>query len=451
MHLDNFDRKSGTLVRALAGAALLTIVWGVPLARAEPPLQERADRAMERWRGQELEEAARSLREQFGIVPRHSSGWEESELAAIEQGIALLPRAFRLRVETPIFLERRERVCSFGVGDGSPGCSRFSDGRRTFYIYDVGGISNRLQRRLFPSLQQRERHRLLYRRAGIHLVIAELDRLMDWSERRGWKTINGWKQGEPLNQDWWGYTRPLGRRSAHLDLVTFAEEFFGRPEALLREKGASERLEAFNPNNSVACRMMTRARHLREVTAEIAPDWTPPKRANDENLDGAWNGAGTGCPSFEEWADFDHVRGLQFVYASASSENPESLFGHLLIRIAYGPGADIFREGFEPTYQFGAVTGSQVSPVGYFFQGLFGGFPSVLEFNTSRASDRIYLRYDRRNLRKFRLQMTRDQRLHTMQRIWEAERHIRYPYYFFQNNCASFIVDLLRPVLSKEL
>lgn len=451
MHLDVFDSANGVLLRTIGAIVFLSVAWGVPAASAQSSMERRADRAMERWEGENLEDAARSLRERFGIVPRRASGWGESELVAIQHGIASLPRAFRTRVETPIFLERRERVCSFGMGDGSAGCPRFSDDGRTFYIYDIGDLSNRLRRRLAPGLNAEERRRLLYRRAGVHLVVAKLDQLMNWSEERGWKTINGWKQGEPLNQDWWGYSRPLGRRSAHLDLVTFAEEFFARPEALLREQGASQRLEAFNPNDSVVCKMMTRSRYLRERTAEIAPGWTPPKRANESALDGTWNAAGTGCPSFEEWADFSHVRGLQFVYASASSENPESLFGHLLIRISYGPGADIFRQGFEPTYQFGAVTGSRISTVGYFFQGLFGGFPSVLEFNTSRASERIYLRYERRNLRKFRLQLTRDQRLHTMQRIWEAERHIRYPYYFFQHNCASFIVDLMRPVLSEEL
>lgn len=446
------------LMRSWVGRALYVIavafvlvVTGRSSAVASTNWSDRADRALKAWEGKELEDRVRRLQSRFGIIPRPSSAWGKTELEAIERGAELLPERMRDRVTTPLFLARRQKTCRFGQGDGSSECPRFEEHGRTFYIYDIGDISNRWARRVTPGLDESQRRRLLYSRAAVHLFVAKFDQRIGWSGQRNWRAINGWADGESLNQDWWGYTRPLGRRSAHLDLVTFAEEFYVRPEDFLRRSGDATRLEQFDPNDSVACRMMTRSRFLRDATIDFDPGWSPPKRVNERALDEEWNRGGTGCPAFEEWADFEHLRGLNLIYASPSANHPESLFGHLFIHIEYGPGADVFREGLQPVFQFGAVTGREVTSAGYFLKGLFGGFPSVLEFNTLRATQRIYLRYERRTLRKFRLHLSSDQQLRSMQRIWEAERHIRYPYYFFHRNCASFIVDLFAPVLSTEL
>src|SRR5699024_10342338 len=58
-----------------------------------------------------------------------------------------------------------------------------------------------------------------------------------------------------------------------------------------------------------------------------------------------------------------------------------------------------------------------------------------------------FSRYESRNLRRYAMNLTREQLVRVMQRIWEAQRHIRFTYYFFDRNCASLLVDLLRPAI----
>ena len=87
-----------------------------------------------------------------------------------------------------------------------------------------------------------------------------------------------------------------------------------------------------------------------------------------------------------------NLESIDVLVASATADRPESLYGHLLLHIRYAGRS----EGFEPVYQFGAVTDTNVDPITYFSRGLFGGFLSVIELNSFRAVDRIFLQYEQR-------------------------------------------------------
>ncbi len=431
------------------------MAWAAPGGAGEPnDERERIGRVAAGWSDTSQIERVRRLARRYDVHVEFSPHWRSLELRAFERGLAALPEAFFEHLRRPVSVERRPRACPLGQGAYREPCPAFDVDRRTFYLYDS---KTETSGRLGPGageLDEKLRERLMYRRAAVHLVVARLDERYDWSRSRTWRQINGWYRDEPRNEAERGYSRPLGRRSAHLDLVTFAEEFFARPEQLFAaagESGSDGPPAGFDPDDSIVCRMFTRSRFLRRVTREVAGRWEPPGRVNASELDGAWNAAGTGCPDFEQWLDFEHFEGLELLYAAASSDQPESLFGHLLVHARYTNEASVFRAGAQPVFQFGAITDTGVGPLGYVFGGMFGGFSSVLEFNTLRAIRRLYLRYEERELRRYRLRLTREEQLRVMQRIWEAERHVRYRYHFFRHNCASFLLDLLRPVLEGEL
>lgn len=399
--------------------------------------------------GASQDEIAQQLRDDYQIIVAPSAAWRATDLGAIRDGAAAMPRAFFNALDAPLRIERRPQKCLFAQGRYDEACPTFSEDERTFYMYEPAAVSPKILARVMPGLNPAQRRALFYQRAIVHLVVAKLDQKMAWSQAPRWQKINGWEDDDdPLNQDWWGYSRPIGRRSAHLNLVTFAEEYFARPESLR---------PTLTPDKSVACRMMTASRVFSNFVHTLAPDWRSPAPGGPDvaNLSsatisyatGGFAAPQTGCPAFEQWFDRQNIKGMDLVFIGARSDTAESIYGHIILNARYGSGAQYFRAGDQPIFQFGAVTASKVNTAEYIFSGLFGGFSSVLEYNTWRVADRLFARYEGRNLRRYSLNLTPPQLLHVMQRIWETQRHIRYTYYFLDENCASLLVNLLAPAL----
>lgn len=366
---------------------------------------------------------AGQLRDNYRIIVEPGPAWDEADLRAIRDGAAAMPGALFDALERPLRLEKRPETCLFAQGRYDKKCPSFSKNGRVFYVYEPGAESPKLVARTMAGLSQAEQRALFLQRALVHALFAQLDKKFEWSADPRWKKINGWEGGEPLNQDWRGYNRPLGRRSAHLNLLTFAEEYFARAEVFRPQ---------MDPNARIACRMMTASRVFTKFVQTLAPDWRPPTSE---------------CPAFEEWFDRENITGIELVFVGARADAVESIYGHIIIRATYGNGAPYFRAGEQPVFQFGAVTPSHVSSAEYIFKGLFGGFSSVLEYNSWRVADRLFARYEGRTLQRYPMNLSAEQIQQVMQRIWESQRQVHYIYYFFHQNCASLLVDLLEPAL----
>lgn len=393
------------------------------------------------------------LGDRFGLVVYDPSGWDIADLRSLRQGAEALPISAWRSIDGPLTIEYIQRLCLFGMGRYNAQCPTFADGGQRFFIYDSPPIFGEGAVETLEILTVEEQRDLQVRRAIVHLAMVRLDRAFGWSQNLDWRAINGWprRRGSPLNQDPWGYSRFLGMRSAHLDLVTFAEEFFVRPEDLLLEAAeesefARERLQELDPDLTVTCQQFTKVRILGDRIRELDSQWEDPRRSLPHLQDGE-----PLCPAFQRWARPDLVDGFDIFLAAPTADQPESLYGHLLLHVRYRSDGRVRGEGFEPVYQFGAVTDTDVAPVDYFTRGLLGGFPTILELNSFRGVDRIFLQYQQRSLRRFSLQLTPEQSRHFLERIWEGERRIRYPYVFFPHNCASFLVDLLAPAVDPGL
>jgi hypothetical protein len=361
--------------------------------------------------------------------------WTTEELIALERGAAALPRAIVDELDEPIEIRRVHHACLFGVGRFTEGCPTF-DRKGRFLLYDVPPLQGEGPVRRLAPLDEQERFEIQRRRAAVHAIMLAFDDEMEWSDSDRWRAINGWRnRRQPFNRDVWGYSRYLGNRSPRLDLVTFAEEWFIRPADVIAE----ERRGELDPDLSLECQTFTRDRFFSERVAILDPTWHPPdrdRRPPDRQ-----------CPAFESWAQLNHVEAIDILVAAATADRPESLYGHLLVHIRY----DDRSEGFEPVYQFGAVTDTNVAPLTYFSRGLLGGFLSVIQLNSFRSVDRLFLQYEQRGLRRYVLDLSPKQTRRLMERIWEYERRFRYPYHFFANNCASFLIDLIGPALELDV
>ncbi len=388
----------------------------------------------------------------LGIEVVNPDDLEPEELRSLLKGAEALPPAAWDAIRKPLEIEYIDEPCLFSMGRYNERCPTFEDDdQRRFYVYEAtpligeGGVE---QLEILTAEEQRD---LQLRRAVVHLAMVHLDELFGWSQQQQWRAINGWPRGdgEALNRDPWGYSRYLGMQSSRLDLVTFGEEFFVRPEDLLAERAedddsANQRLADVDPDQTVTCRQFTKRRMFNDKLSQLDQNWEEPTRRLPKAV-----AQSEQCPAFERWARVDDLEGFELLLAAATSDQPESLFGHLLLHVRYNEDDEdgVGARGFEPVYQFGAITDTDVDIVEYYTRGFLGGFPSILELNTFRGIDQLFLGYQQRDLRRYRLQLTDQQQRQLLERIWEAERQIRYPYLFLTDNCASFLLDLLAPAV----
>lgn len=394
------------------------------------------------------------LESRFGIRVHRPDRWADEDLESLARGAASMPAATWETLDQPLVVEYVDRPCLFAVGRYNDSCPTFADEARThFFVYEPAPLLGEGAVERLEVLTRAEQRDIQLRRAVVHLAMVHLDDQFGWSNDRHWRAVNGWPDGsgQPLNRDPWGYSRYLGMESAHLDLVTFAEQFFVRPEDLLLEEAdddesARRRLEQMDPDRRLVCQQFTKRRLFNRQLEQLDSEWSEPRRPLPHLEEGRPE-----CPAFEQWARPDQLEGFEILLAATSADDPESLFGHLLLHVRYREDEQLGSRGFEPVYQFGAVTDEDIDPFEYLTRGFLGGFPSILEMNTFRGIDRLFLQYQQRDLRRYRLRLDDRESRQLLERIWEAERRVRYPYLFMTDNCASFLLELIGPALDVEI
>ncbi|HEX8701537.1 MAG TPA: DUF4105 domain-containing protein, partial [Myxococcaceae bacterium] len=223
------------------------------------------------------------------------------------------------------------------------------------------------------------------------------------------------------------FSRARGQVSASLDLVTFAEELFVPVESL--------RPEALGVDDQVRCQEFSKARALAElvVASEL----------------GALPARGP-CPAFDRWADEESFSHFEVLMAAASGRQPESLFGHLLLRPVWREGTVAQGRGFSPVVQLVALTGMESKGLSYLMKGMTGGYDTAVLTTTLGDISHETLELEQRTLRRFRLQLTRTEQERLLERVWELERRGYFPYFFFTDNCASALLFLVNGVLEGD-
>lgn len=404
--------------------------------------------ASDDWEREEDARAAEVLASTFHTIATPSKAWRVGEVEAMRLGLESLPEFLLPTSDAPMYVERRINACLFGMGRDNRTCPTFSKDGRTFYIYTMPPLHGEGATRSQRSLNAAERVTLWRARAMVHMALSHKEDELEWSERRIWRQINGWKKNgrRAFNRDTWGYSRFQGAQNARQDLITFAEEYFVRPEDVLRlspAKDAAERYAEYDWDLSLGCQEFTKSRILLKLVQEVDATYDPAVRG-PEGI-----GPRQVCQQFERWAMSQDVEGIDILLAAATSDRPESLYGHLLLTVRYREGQTVRSRGFDPVYQYGAITDTDVNKIEYFAKGLFGGFLSVIQPNTFRGTDRLFMQYEQRTLRRYALNLSPQQVRQVMERLWEAERRIMYPYYFLSDNCASMLIDVLAPAIDE--
>jgi len=148
------------------------------------------------------------------------------------------------------------------------------------------------------------------------------------------------------------------------------------------------------------------------------------------------------CPLFERWANLKESKGISIVYVSAYLKNPASTFGHLLLK--FNSSERLFSHSLlRPTLNFGAKINPDDNPLVYALSGLFGGYKGVFSDERFYNFNHVYGENELRDLWEYPLNFTIEQQHRVIYHAWELLHNVEFTYYFFLDNCAYRMAELL--------
>jgi hypothetical protein len=335
-----------------------------------------------------------------GVVLEPAAAWPGPVRAAVATTLARLPRAIRARGPSAII--RDATACD---RDGLPEDEALVDRAGRLHLCPAPANAA-------PGA--------LGHQAALAWLFA-FDRVAGWSADPAWRRLNGWRPSLAAawalradNDDPAGFAAPRGQRSPGWDLTTFMAAWL---------------LDPVGTDGGIACRLISQARFVQGRLGNEAPS---PRR----------------CEAFEGWADLDRLDAVEVVLAAPSTAMIGSLFGHLLVRLAYRDD-----DGRTPLHLSRTVAFLADNDVPfdadptYALKGITGRYHASLHQRAFLDSYREYVVVEGRDLRRWRLNLTEAERRAMLERIWTVAHSARYAYYFFRRNCATLMVDLVDSVL----
>jgi hypothetical protein len=372
------------------------------------------------------------LEARFAVRIARGGPWTAEDLEEIAFALESLPEPLRRFPGGALELVREPGAAPFGIAG-------VDDAR--LVLRDVAPLSEderHAQLRL-RRLSGDERRRLWRRRSVVHAVVRRWDGTRRWSASREWRRISGWIRPlerplsfreHALNTFAGAFSRRAGMESAAMDLATFAEEAFFPAESI--------RAGAVSADESVRCQEHSKFRFLFGTLVREGLLGSDDPRARRGN-----------CPAFDAWAAPVTVSHAEVLYVASSGRAPESLFGHLLLRLERHPSDLAEGPSFGTAVQFVALTGSDPPDLRYLARGLTGGYRIAILTTTLGELWHQMLENEQRTIRRFRLALSRAELVRLLERIWELERRGYFEYWFFSDNCATALAFLLDGALDE--
>jgi hypothetical protein len=325
-------------------------------------------------------------------------GWSAPERAAIRDAVARLPAA--MLPAAPPRIVRDATGCD---AEGWPADDRLVDARGDVHLCPPAAATA-------PEAVARQ--------AAIALVFA-FDRTRRWSDEPAWRQINGWRArltagfaARAENTGPGGFADPRGTRSPRWDLATFV---------------AAAWLDAAAGRDGIDCRLLAQSAYVRARMGLPAPS----------------------CAGFEAWADLDRLADVELVLAAPSTAMVGSMFGHLFLRLVYRDD-----DGETPLHLSRTIAFLADNDVpfaadpAYALKGIAGFYTASLHERAFLDSYREYVVVEGRDLRRWRVALGAGERRALLERLWTGLGGPRYSYYFFRQNCATLLLDVMEAVLS---
>lgn len=155
------------------------------------------------------------------------------------------------------------------------------------------------------------------------------------------------------------------------------------------------------------------------------------------------------CKSLEQWFQPGMYQSVSIVFATGYLKNPASYFGHLFLKFNNYPVRSD-RNLMNRAVNYGADVSAHDNPVVYALKGLTGGYVAFYSQNDFYEQTSHYGSNQLRDLWEYELELSPHDVQMISLRIWELFGE-SFHYYFFNENCAYFIVDPIEKELGVTL
>ena len=157
------------------------------------------------------------------------------------------------------------------------------------------------------------------------------------------------------------------------------------------------------------------------------------------------------CAQSEVTDQINNIRSISLIFADGYFGNPASYYGHVLLKLNT---TDTPEEGdiglLDTAINYGAKIPPNENPVVYIGRGVFGFYKGSFQTNQFYMNTIQYADQQSRDFWAYDLSLTPAQAKHIAQRAIEWKR-AKFDYYFFGDNCAHRIRDLLAETTSQPI
>ena len=155
------------------------------------------------------------------------------------------------------------------------------------------------------------------------------------------------------------------------------------------------------------------------------------------------------CSQFEQWSLDGHIDSLSLVFATGYLSNPASLYGHMMLKFN-AAGSTAANELLDSSMSYGALVPPHENGLVYVTKGLLGGYDAGFSHEKFFRHNHNYTEIDLRDLWEYQLDLNNDEVEQIVAHSWELTR-VKFTYYFFSENCAYRVAELLQLVIDKPL
>lgn len=147
------------------------------------------------------------------------------------------------------------------------------------------------------------------------------------------------------------------------------------------------------------------------------------------------------CPMLDEWIQGLNVNSLTLVFSSSYPNNPSSLFGHTLIRLNQKNKTN---DLLDYAVSFSAIPNPNDWGILFAIKGMFGGYRGLIEISKYYNKVGDYNNSESRDLLEYDLKLSAVEIDRFIKHVWEIYQTTYADYYFLDENCSSFLADLLQ-------
>lgn len=147
------------------------------------------------------------------------------------------------------------------------------------------------------------------------------------------------------------------------------------------------------------------------------------------------------CKKYLAWRARMPIGQLVMVFPAAYLNSPSSMFGHTLLRLDASKHPESVY--LSRAINFGAQTGNADNSALYIWRGLAGGYPGRFSVDSYVQKIHEYGFIENRDIWEYTLNLNHDELDWLVRHLWEL-RGVNFDYYFFDENCAFRLLELIK-------